>query len=199
MHTIEQLERHREILRFAPCDGAVDYLATQPDFKAAWDNCPRGDWMESVAKKLGVSKRTMILAKSLCAKTVYHLMPEDSKKSVDIFERYGRGEATEAEFKEAKKIANAAYADVATFAAYAAAYDAAYDAAAAAAAYAAAYDAAVAYDFYAALSSANSSYYEAKAKGLAPEKAKEENLAKTADIYRQVLTKEVFEILNIEQ
>lgn len=188
MYTLEQLEPFKEILRFAPREDIVDYLVTQPDFKTAWENCNQGDWMLSIARKLGVSERTLVLANSLCAKTVYHLMSKGAKKAVDIFERYGCGKATDKERSEGILIANLAYliADSKnpnnTFLEHITNYCAC---------------AAVAYDFYAVLSSAKATYYYAKSKGLDPEKAKAENLAKTADICREILTKEVFEILQI--
>lgn len=193
MYTIEQLEPHREILRFDPCDDAVDYLATQLDLKSAWENCTRGDWMAWVATQIGVSKRTIILAGSLYTKTAYHLMSEEAKKAVDFAEKYGRGQSTEEEFETTKKVACAA-AISAGFLAYSN-FDrflADFAAVFSYAVYTADFTPVFAY-------TTKSAYFEAKSKGLDPEKAKEENLVKTADICREVLTKEVFEILNIEQ
>ena len=98
----------------------------------------------------GHDKETRLLS-VFAAKQVQQLMSEDSKKAVDVSERYANGLATEEELKNARAAAYAVYAaacaytargyaayaaDAAARAVYAAAVDAVY--AAAAAVYAAA-------------------------------------------------------------
>lgn len=183
-YTLEQLEPHREILRLNPENYYVDYLATQPDFKTAWDNCQIGPLMLWLADTLGVNRKTIILAKALSVKTASHLMPWDSKKALDVLERYGRGEATELEFEQAMKNAWGDYSkyndggDLIAVAIYYCFFTSSY---------------ASERTTYA---TANAVRLEARVKGLDYKKAKTENLAKTAKICRKVLTAEVFEILH---
>ncbi len=66
-----------EIEKYSPCEKAVIFRAKFKSFKEAWDNCPRGDWMLWIAKRLGVDFKTMTLAKVRCAQTVIHLMKDE--------------------------------------------------------------------------------------------------------------------------
>ena len=91
----------------------------------------------------GHDKETRLLS-VFAAKQVQQLMSEDSKKAVDVSERYANGLATEEELKNARAAAYAVYAAACAYtargyAAYAAAADAADAALAADAAAAAAY------------------------------------------------------------
>jgi hypothetical protein len=138
------------------CDDGIEYLDTQNNYQAAWDNCKRGDWMLWVLrKKIDLADesqlRALTLAKARCAKLVIHLMKDErSKKAVEIAEAFGNGEATREELDAAAYAAAAAAAAAyAVYAVAAAAAAAAYAAAAAADADAAAY-AAAAYAAYAA-------------------------------------------------
>jgi uncharacterized protein with PIN domain len=117
--------------KLSACSDAREWVATQKNYKEAWQNCERGDWMLWLAKRLNVDDRKLTLAKFKCANQVRHLMKDQrSIAALDAAEKYGKGEIGRDDL-------NAAYA-----AAYAAAAAAAYAAAAAAAAYAAAADAA---------------------------------------------------------
>ena len=177
-----------DINQFEACIDAVEYYDTKESFEQAWKDCPRGDWMLWIARRLGVDRRNFFLAKALCAKTVIHLMKDErTRKAVEVAEKYGLGHVTETELNAAD--ADAADAADAAYAAYAAAAYAASDAAAAAAdaAYAAA-DAAAA-DAYAAAAYAAAAAAYAATDAAA---AKTKNQKMTADICREVLTVEVF-------
>ena len=153
-----------ELEKTGACKEAIFYVRTQKNYEEAWYNCSRGDWMLWIAAKLQIDKRLLTLTKGKCAATVLRLMKDKrSKKAVKAAIDYGHGLIGDEELKNA--------AD--------AAYDAAY------AAYAAAYAAYAAADAYAA-------YDAADAYAAATDAAREKNLQETADICRDLLTKEVF-------
>ena len=150
--------------KISACRDAIEWVANQKNYKEAWQNCERGDWMLWLAKRLKVDDRKLTLAKFKCANQVRHLMKD--KRSIDALdaaEKYGNGEISREELITA---------------AYAAAYAAA---AADAAAYAAAYAAAAAADAaaYAAADAADAAY------------ARKESLKKSADFCREILTEDV--------
>jgi len=166
--------------------------------------CHRGDWLLWLFKKTNPDDRkNLTLAKAYCANTVRHLMKDKrSTDAIDAAIKFGNGEITESELKTA---ADAAYSADAAAAAAAAAYaadayaaDAAYSADAAAAAAAAAYaadayaaDAAYSADAAAAAYSADAAYRIAARK-----KAREENQMLTANICRQYLPIEIWNVKN---
>ena len=155
------------------CEEAIFYVRTQKNYEEAWYNCSRGDWMLWIADKLQINKRLLTLAKGKCAATVLHLMQDKrSKDAVQAAIDYGNGLIGDEELKNAVAAAHAAYAAAAATATDAYAY----------AAYAAAYDA-----YAAANAAANAAAYAADTNA-----AREKNLQKTADICRELLTKEVF-------
>ena len=109
------------------CCEAREWVATQKNYKEAWQNCERGDWMLWLAKRLDVDDRKLTLAKFKCANQVRHLMKDSrSIAALDAAERYGNGEINRDELNTATAAAYAAYAAAA--AAYAAAADADADA-----------------------------------------------------------------------
>ena len=170
-----------EISKFNPCGDAVEFRAQYPTFKEAWENCPRGDWMLWLAKKLDVDLRIITKAKAKCALTVRRLMKD--QRSIDACEvalKFADGLATREELNDAAAaaaaVAYAAYADADADAAYAAA-DAAY-------AYADA-DAAAAYAAAAAAAYVYADAYDARKK----------NQLETANICREILTDVVFKKL----
>ena len=122
-----------EIERFNPCEDALEFRKKYKTFRGAWNNCPRGDWMLWIAKRVGIDIRTLTLAKGYCAKTVIHLMKDQrSKDAVKAAIDFGRGKIDEGQLRNAADAANAAaYANA--NAAYAAANAAAYAAYSAAA------------------------------------------------------------------
>lgn len=178
------------------CHSAIHYVRTQKSYVDAWNNCPRGDWLLWIADKLQINKRLLTLAKGKCAATVLHLMQDKrSKKAVQAAIDYGHGLISDEELKNAIAAANAAYnAAYVAYVAYAAgAYAAAYAYAAAAAADAAADADATAYAAYAvANAAAGAADAYAAAYAADTDAAREKNLQETADICRDLLTKEVF-------
>jgi hypothetical protein len=106
------------------CSDAIEWVATQKNYKEAWQNCERGEWMLWLAKMLKVNDRKLTLAKFKCANQVRHLMKDPrSLAALDAAEKYGNGEISRDELDTAA----AADADAAAYAAYAA-YAAADDA-----------------------------------------------------------------------
>jgi len=179
------------------CSGAREWVATQKNYKEAWQNCERGDWMLWLARKLKIDDRKLTLAKFKCANQVRHLMKDQrSLAAIDAAEKYGNGDISRGELNDdADAAAAAAYAAAAyaAYAAYAAATAAAYAAADAAAyaAAAAAYDAgeaaaAAAYD------AADAAAAAADAATAAAAAAQKASLKKSADFCREILTDEVF-------
>jgi hypothetical protein len=188
-----------EIKKYNPCKESIEFRSKYDSFKNTWNNCPRGDWMLWIARKLNINHQLLTLAKAYCAKTVYHLMTDEkSKNAIIVAINYGNNLATKEELQIAAANAAAYAADAAADAAYAdAAADAAY--AAAAAADAAADADAAAYAAYAAADAAyaDAAYADAAAIYTVKEQAKIKNRKKTANICRKYLTIEVFKALNI--
>lgn len=154
--------------KFDPCIKALEYYNTKSTFLEAWNDCDRGDWMLWIASKLKVDHRKLTLAKSRCAKLIFHLMTDQrSKISVEVAEKYGMGEATKEQLDKAAHDAyTAAYAADAdaAFAAEATASDAVFAAEAAASAADAAASAADSYaasDASAASATASAAAYAA--------------------------------------
>ena len=159
-----------EIEKFNACKESIVFRKNYPDFKTAWENCPRGDWMLWIAKKLNVDLLKLTTAKALCANTVRNLMRDErSTKAIDVAILFGQGKASREELDAAAADADDADADATdAYTAYTA-YTAADAAAAAAAADAAAYAAA---------------------------DAKRKNQQETADICRRILTEDVLAAIN---
>ncbi len=159
--------------RLNACLNALEWVSTQKNYKEAWQNCERGDWMLWLAKRLKVDHRKLTLAKFKCGNQVRHLMKDKrSIAALDAAERYGNGEITREELNAAAYAAADAAAAAAAAAYAAAAYAAAADAAAAAA------DAAAAAAAYADAADAAAA-------------ARKESLKKSADFCREILTEEV--------
>ena len=167
-----------EIEKFKACKESIAFRENYSDFKSAWENCPRGDWMLWIAKKLEVDLLKLTTAKALCANTVRHLMKDErSKKAIDVAILFGQGLATREEL------------DFAAADAYAAAHTATYSAAAYAAntdAYAAAYAADTA--TYSAAAYAAVAAYAADAYAADAAASRQKNQQETAEICRRVLT-----------
>ena len=113
------------------CQSAIEWAGDKPVEQVVAE-CHRGDWLLWLAKKCGVERQPLTLAKGHCANTVRHLMTDErSLIAVDVAIAFGEGKATRQELDAAATAASAA-----SYAAYAAAADA--YSAATAAAYAAA-------------------------------------------------------------
>jgi len=174
------------------CDaGAKWATAHHTTMRELWsDTTMRDDWRVWVATREGVlSDKELRLFACYCARSVWHMLDDDrSKKAVEVAEAHTRGDASEAELRDATRAAadasaaadaaahaaQAAYAanaaaravyaasNAASYASYAAyaAYNAASDAsdAANAASYAAYAANAYAHAVYAASNAANAAY-----------------------------------------
>ena len=84
-----------EILRFNPCMEALQFRLKFDSFESAWNACQRADWMLWLAHKLRIGNRKTTLAKGLCAQTVIDLMGNDvSKEATRLAISYGQGDAS---------------------------------------------------------------------------------------------------------
>ena len=103
-----------EIEKFNACKESIVFRKNYPDFKSAWENCPRGDWMLWIAKKLNVDLLKLTTAKALCANTVRNLMKDErSTKAIDVAILFGQGKASREELDAAAADADDADADAA--------------------------------------------------------------------------------------
>ena len=138
---IEEIAKLREM---NACAEALEYLEGFETIQDAWDNCGRGDWMLWLCgRKSGApwseGRRKLVRTSCRCARLVYDLMPEESKKALVLFERWSDGEEISREeldavryaavhaaaYAAAAAAADAAVADAAVYASHAAAYAAA--------------------------------------------------------------------------
>ena len=106
------MEKEIEIRKFDPCNEGYLFRKQYATFEEAWNNCPRGDWMLWLAKKLNVDLLKLTTAKAMCANTARHLMQDErSIKAVDIAIAFGNGLITRIELDAAAyAAADAAYA-----------------------------------------------------------------------------------------
>ena len=188
------MKKFKTLLEELNACGDAREFAADKTIEQVIAECPRGDWMLWLAKKVDIGLRPLTLAKGHCAATVLHLMKDErSKKAVEVSIAYGENNATDGELRAA---ADAAAYAAAAYAAAAAAADADAADAAAYAAYAAAADADAA-DAAAADADAADA---AAADAAAYREAKVKNQLATADICRKyigelIITK-VNELLN---
>ncbi len=169
-----------KLVELGACRDAVEW-AGDKELPEAWETCPRGDWMLWLAQKAGVSLRTLTAAKAECAATVLHLMKDErSRNAVLVSRRYGMGEATELELVSARVAAHVAAASAAAWAGDASAAHVAARAAVShtVAAHAVAAHVAAAYAY-------DADAYDA---------ARQEALAKCADIVRGIITIEMLKL-----
>jgi len=155
------------------CTEAVKWAGRKTPEKA-WKKCGHGDWLLWIVGRLGVDRKTIVLAACACARTALKYVPagEDRPRiAIETAEAWTRGEATMGQVRKA--------AHAATSAAYYAATDAAADAAyvATPAAYYAAADAAAHAAYYAATDAAADAAY------VATSAASAVNAAYAADCY----------------
>jgi len=172
------------------CSEAVKW-AGRKTHKQAWETCKRGNWLLWIAGKLGVDRKTLVLAACACARTSLKYVPEGEDRpriAIETAEAWTRGEATIEQVRAAAHAASAALAapaapaalaaasaaaNAASAAASAAAHAASAAPAASAAASAAAHAASAAYAAYdagvagAAANAASAAAYDAARKGMA--------------------------------
>jgi len=177
-----------DISKYTPCTDSIPFLDSKKDYKQAWEDCERGDWMLWIAHNTKVDKKIITLAKGLCANTVIHLMKDKrSIHAVEVAIKYGRGLATDKELNDAADDAIDAYAAYAAYTASSSSY-ASY--ASASAAYASA-----SYASYASASASSAAYASASASSAYADDGLKTNRQLTANICRKILTKSVLEKL----
>jgi hypothetical protein len=160
-------------------------------FEDFWDRCKRGDWLLWMATTLHADSRLLVKAKVLCVNIVSHLMKDKrSANAVAAASRYANGEVALGELEkhhsDAYEAAAAAYAAAAFTSATHAAAHAAY------AAYTVCADAAA--------TDSNTAAYVAIAAAVdhqdaacSASSARAASLLQTANICREVLSKDVLE------
>lgn len=87
------------------CSPALDWAATQPNLRAAWAACQRGDWLLWLATRLNVPRERIVLAGTDHSREVLHLVPDDvdePRVAVETAELWALGEATIEEVREAR-------------------------------------------------------------------------------------------------
>jgi hypothetical protein len=169
--------------RLGACDDAKQW-AEGKDFAEVYATCHRGDWLAWLYQKTNpTNKRKLVLIGGLFANQVRHLMNDErSIAAVDVCLRYGRGDATDEELAAARATR------AATRAAAMAAAEAAWDAARAA--------------WYAAMAAAEAAWYAARAawyaawaaRGAARAAAEDAALRSSADIFRENVKIEDFNL-----
>ena len=169
-----------DISKFSPCNEAVRYYAQHDTFRSAWQNCPRGDWMLWIARRIKVDERLLYRAAGMCAATVLHLMKDQrSRDAVQAAIDYADGKIAKKKLEKYRKDAACAFDDAYASAAHADTVAYAYD------------DSDAAYAAYAASSAAYAAYIASDA--AASDAASAENRKQTADICRDILTDAVME------
>ena len=178
----------QHLISLGACTDAREW-ANGKSWQEVYHTCHRGDWLLWLYRRSkGYDFQKLTLAKGLCANTVRHLMQDErSIKAVDAAISFGNGEISRDElnaaaYAAADDISDAAYVAAAAVAAYAAAdaiSDAAYAATAAVAAHAAA-------------DAISDAAYAATAAVAAA--ARKTNQRKTADIVREILPFEIWEL-----
>jgi hypothetical protein len=91
------------------CDSFLQEYEKCDSSEQWWNECQRGDWMLTIAKKLRVDEKLLFRAKALCAKTVEHLMRDErSKKAVQAALDFADGKISRDELSDAAAAADAA-------------------------------------------------------------------------------------------
>lgn len=103
---------------FNPCYDMVEWLGDKT-LDAAWNTCPRGDWMLWIYSRIHPENvKGLVAAAAECAATVKHLMTDPrSIAAVEAAQAFGRGEIDETALRKAEAAAWAAWAARATRAA----------------------------------------------------------------------------------
>ena len=173
----------------------LNYIATHKNFKDAWLNCDNGDWLIKIARDLEIDVFTYVKAKALCANTVSSLMANKlSILAVDTAMHYADKKSTYRElcnsFWKANRVCLSDQLISMNHSADCAACSASeYD-----------YDRPSSYQFLNEYV-CNAVYHDIISKGgttTDAELAMKTSKKDTANICRQVLTKEVYKILNLK-
>lgn len=92
------------------CPDAVKWLDGRTDPVAAWQECPRGDWMIWIIGKSGVSRQEVVLLACSCARLAlpHVLKGEDRPRlALEAAEGWARGEVG---IGEVRRVVKSAYA-----------------------------------------------------------------------------------------
>jgi hypothetical protein len=161
------------------------------DWRRAWDECARCDFLLCIAARVGIDRRKIVLAGCRCARLSLKYIPEGESRPLALIttiEAWTRGEAALAQVKDASIAAYLASDAAADAAAYAIQY-------AEAAAHATRADATAAYAAKTASWSATAAARDAIT--AASEGPKSKTLAACADIIRQtIIFEEMLELVN---
>ena len=118
------------------CSDALQWIKDngfESDLNAAWQKCPRADWMLWLAAKRNTDRKIIVLAACDCARLALPFTKDPRVLAcIETTERWTRGEVNLDELRTGRSTAYAYAADAAAdaYAAAAAAADAAADAAA---------------------------------------------------------------------
>ena len=103
------------ISQYAPCEEARVFLSQYADMSEAWENCARPDWLFWALEKVAPldARTNRVLACRFVRETpladgrkVWDLLTDArSRKVVEVAEAHTRGEATDAELKDARDAA----------------------------------------------------------------------------------------------
>lgn len=81
------------------------YCRQFPDLESVWDVCPRGDWLLWIAAERQTNRASLVLAACECARLSLHLNKHPSVLTcIKVAEGWCRGEASEKEVGEARKV-----------------------------------------------------------------------------------------------
>ena len=58
------------------CPEAVRWVGRRRSWRRAWEQCPRGDWLQWYARRAGTDGRDVVRADAACARLVLHLVSE---------------------------------------------------------------------------------------------------------------------------
>jgi hypothetical protein len=109
------------------CSEALEWAKSYSTLGAAWDACPRSDWMVWALRRLGYRDRKVWrLYACRCCREIWRLLADErSRHAVEVAERYALGQATAEELDAARSGAWEVRYGAAAAAAAAAAYSAA--------------------------------------------------------------------------
>lgn len=69
-----------ELIRLGACPSAVKWAGRRRSWRAAWDACPRGDWLLWAAGRAGADRRDLVRAAAACARLVLPMVPEGEER-----------------------------------------------------------------------------------------------------------------------
>ena len=93
--------KHALLTKLNACEDAVEWASQHKTLQAAWDACPRGDWMLWLAGTMSgavgsPARRKLVLATTECARLSLKYVRECDRavvlKCYETAEAYGRGE-----------------------------------------------------------------------------------------------------------